>query len=95
MIIVVLARYECGIEQEMTAIYALTTPVNCFAAGVCKYRPGEVEPTNGQLLIFSVHPGNDIHLKPSGSTEVHGCIFAFSHIGDKLAVAVNSSVSDL
>lgn len=95
VIIIVSARYECGTEQEMTAIHALTTPLPCFAVGICRYRPGEVEPTNGQLLIFSMNTKKNIHLKPSGSAEVHGCIFAFANIGEMLAIAVNSSVSSV
>lgn len=89
------ARYECGAEEEMTAIHALAAPLPCFAIGTCRYKPGETDPTDGQLLIFSMHTSGATHIKPVVSAEVHGCIFAMATITDMLAVAVNSSVCDV
>ncbi|KAF7975350.1 hypothetical protein HWV62_9805 [Athelia sp. TMB] len=80
-----------GVAESVHSTFKVLNDVT-LDIGVCRYNAGEVEPTNGQLLIFSMANKKEVHMKPAGSAEVHGCIFAFANVNGKLAVAVNSSV---
>jgi DNA damage-binding protein 1 len=93
-----LGQYDCGQEEEITAVHTLLVPFDedklpCFAVGSCRYKAGEKEPTEGQLLIFWVHSdGSSAKLAPAASTPLNGCTYAFTDINGMIAVAVGSSV---
>jgi DNA damage-binding protein 1 len=93
-----LGQYDCGQEEEVTAVHTLLVSFDgaalpCFAVGSSEYKAGEIEPTDGQLRIFWVHSdGSAAKLAPATTTQVNGCIFAFADINGMVAVGVNSSV---
>jgi len=96
-----LGQYDCGQEEEITAVHTLLVPFDegtlpCFAVGSCRYKAGETEPTEGQLLVFWVHSdGSSAKLAPATSTPLNGCTYAFADINGMIAVAVGSSVCPL
>jgi len=94
-----LGQYDCGQEEEITAIHTLSVPhqkcsLPCFAVGSCKYESGETEPKRGQLMVFRVHHESfsPPKLILAASTQVYGCIFALTTVDGMIAAAVNSSV---
>lgn len=94
-----LGEYNCGQEEEITAIHTLSVPYQkcslpCFIVGSCKYEPGDVEPKRGQLMIFRVHCEGSSRpkLTLAASAQMNGCIFALTVVDGMIAAAVNSSV---
>jgi DNA damage-binding protein 1 len=94
-----LGQYDCGQQEEITAVHTLLVPYEeatlpCFAVGSSRYKAGETEPTEGQFRIFWVHSDDSsAKLAPATSTQVNGCIYAFTDINGMVAVAISSSVS--
>lgn len=94
-----LGQYNCGQEEEITAIHTLSVPhrncsLPCFVVGSCRYESGETEPKYGQLMVFRIHHEgfSPPKLILAASAQVDGCIFALTNIDGMIAAAVNGSV---
>lgn len=101
-----LSNFNCGPEEEITALTAYSPMVNgkamsLFCLGTYIYEAEEKEPTNGRLLIFTAYqsesPSNTSSLQLSmvASADVKGCVYALTVVGDTVVAAVNSAVSNV
>lgn len=75
--------------------------MSLFCLGTYIYEAEEKEPTNGRLLIFTAYqsesPSNasSLQLSMVASTDVKGCVYALTVVGDTVVAAVNSAVSNV
>ena len=72
---------------------------SCFCLGTYILDPEETEPSSGRLLVFTAIPDSmkepNLNLLMVTSTEVKGCVYALSIVGQNIVAAVNSAVSHL
>ncbi|TFY70381.1 hypothetical protein EVG20_g2619 [Dentipellis fragilis] len=93
-----LAQFECGNNEEITAIHSLQIRdklASYYFIGMVTYQNDETEPSAGRLVTVAAtkSPASGLlTLEEVASTSVIGCIYAMSSLDGFLAVAINSSV---
>ncbi|KAF9463019.1 CPSF A subunit region-domain-containing protein [Collybia nuda] len=98
-----LSNFNCAPEEEITALTAYSPSVDgnsmsLFCLGTYLFDAEEKEPTNGRLLIFTAYQSespsksSSLQLSMVASTDVKGCVYALTIVGDLVVAAVNSAV---
>lgn len=94
-------QYDIGDAEAFTVVRALSVAfkqsnfskdIGCFAVGSSLYKPGEVEPSEGQVIIFRMDDNSPTKLIRATSVQVHGHVYEIVYHKMMVAVAVNSSV---
>lgn len=95
-----LCEFVCDSDEEVSAILSVKQG-NYFLIGTVRHQVGEIEPSAGRLLLFSMQAGDgtirgeqgrSLDLKLLTSCDAEGCVYALVEIDGAIGAAVNTSV---
>ncbi|KAI0304406.1 CPSF A subunit region-domain-containing protein [Multifurca ochricompacta] len=96
----VLSQFTCQSSEEVTTIQMIPlseedTAVICV--GTVFFKPGEKEPSQGRLLLFSAEWDSTLlnpkrQLKKISDMSVNGCVYALTRVNQLLAASIGPTV---
>lgn len=98
-----LSEYVCDPDEEVSAILSVKQGRH-FLVGTVRHQVGEIEPSAGRLLLFSMQAGDgttrgergrSLDLKLLTSCNAEGCVYALVEVDGAIGAAVNTSVCNL
>ncbi|KAH9942902.1 CPSF A subunit region-domain-containing protein [Amylocystis lapponica] len=96
-----IGQFICEPGEEITAVVALPERNGprgtCFCIGTVHLEAADQEPSDGRLVVISVHnDGSSASGVPTitvvETQQVHGCVYQLVTVEGKIAAAVNTSV---
>ena len=96
------AEWVFSADQELSAVLSLPDGEDgrspCFCVGSVNYKAGEVEPSSGRLMLFSLSSvessarSPETMLRMAVTEETPGCVYALAYSRGMIVAAVNTSV---
>lgn len=95
-----LSEFVCDPDEEVTAVLALKQG-SYFLFGTVRHQIGEMEPSAGRLLLFTLEAGESgprgergrvLNMNLVATQNAEGCVYALVEVQHGFAAAVNTSV---
>ncbi|KAJ3557088.1 hypothetical protein NM688_g1656 [Phlebia brevispora] len=94
-----LSEFVCDADEEVTAVHS--SDGSHFWVGTVRHQIGDVEPSAGRLLLFSLEAGGPVvrgervralNLNLVASQDAEGCVYMIDETESAIVAAVNTSV---